>query len=515
MAGQFDFLAKAKPASLYKLLEKLPTDEAAIVLTGLPHTLAIQSLAFFPEDLQGMFLPLMREARNVPAQERDEVAGKIRTMLGAAKAAKDGKTQVIPKPDVAHAAQTPGPASAPAKAAKPGIAATLNKVQNTAPLNPIVPPPTPPQTMHSSEQPAQPAPVPPQAMKPPVAKNPMAGMANPYEAAPPPKAPLPEKNAAQTPAASPLAGLGAKLKDVINKAAASASAATQKTPQTPSQTPPQSPPQTARPKPEPRPANFGKPMPWVPRTATSSPINGPALPGKPPPVSGDPFTSPLARAGLLDLIGRAQEKLLPKGTVRRADNAARPAMRHPQQRPRVGKDGRPKPREGLALPGEVEFSKTPRVIGPRPRQREEPRTAAGEGARRMDGKAILAAILREAGPEVRGSVQDEDPMLMRELRGRMFYFDDLIYTEDAALAKVFTAAPAETAALALKFAAPELRRRVLGAVSPGRARALEDTSKRAGFDAVEAAQKKVLDVALQLQAAGRILIDPRDPDLIG
>ena len=134
----------------------------------------------------------------------------------------------------------------------------------------------------------------------------------------------------------------------------------------------------------------------------------------------------------------------------------------------------------------------------------------------MDGKAILAAILREAGPEIRGNVRHDDPSLFRELRGRMFFFDDLIYTEDGALAQVFTAAPAEESALALKFAAPALRDRVLRVVSPGRARALRDArGGRAGMDDIESAQQKVLQVALRLQAAGRILIDPRDPDLAG
>jgi flagellar motor switch protein FliG len=134
----------------------------------------------------------------------------------------------------------------------------------------------------------------------------------------------------------------------------------------------------------------------------------------------------------------------------------------------------------------------------------------------MDGKAILATILREATPEVRGAVRHDDPALFKQLRDRMFYFDDLALTDDNALARVFTAAPTEESALALKFAAPALREKVFRAVSPGRARALrEHAAARAGLDEVEKAQQTVLDVALQLQSAGRILIDPRDPDLAG
>lgn len=518
MASQFDFLAKAKPASLYKLLEKLPADEAAVVLTGLPHALAIQSLAFFPEHLQGSFLPMMREARNVPAQQREAVAGKIRTMLGAAKAAKEGKTAVIskenqPPPETASAPPRTAPIPIPSNLA-PKSAAGSHALGQNAPVakekfaQPRPPEPAAPATAPSAAAPSQRKPAP--QVAPGAAKSMSAGH-NPYESAPPAKLPGHAEKVENPAPPSPLAGLGSKLKDVLNRAAASAAGQPRRESSAGSPAPaksPKEPASGARP-------STGKPVPWVPRTATTSPINGPALPGTPPPVSGDPFKSPLAKAGLLDLIGRAQERFMPKDTAARRPSASRGLP--PRARAPGGKPGRPEPREGVMSLDEVGFNKTPRVIGPRPGGRAGGvvAPAADSGARRMDGKAILAAILREAGPEVRGSVQEDDPGLMRELRGRMFYFDDLIFTEDAALARVFTAAPAETAALALKFAAPALRKRVLAAVSPGRARALEESTGRAGFDAVEAAQKKVLHVALQLQAAGRILIDPRDPDLAG
>ena len=519
MASHFDFLAKAKPASLYKLLEKLPAEEAAVVLTGLPHALAIQSLAFFPEHLQGAFLPMMREARNIPAPQREAVAGRIRSMLGAAKAAKDGKTAVIPKQD----GLPPEPADAPPRSAPISITPNFTPTGSVARpgqdgsaaggkfAQPL--PPAPAQPASSSPAPA--------AAQRTAASSPSAsgGAArsmpsghNPYESTPPAKAPAPAERDTPPVSPSPLAGLGTKLKDVLNRAAASAAGQLQG--QTGNPSPAKAP---QNPKPAARPNATGKPVPWVPRTATTSPINGPALPGTPPPVSGDPFTSPLAKAGLLDLIGRAQERFMPKGTGGQKAPAqpSRPTARSmPPSAPTPGgKPARPEPREGVLSLDDVVFDKTPRVIGPQPGRAAGGPPALSPGARRMDGKAILAAILRAAGPEVRGSVQDDDPTLMRELRGRMFYFDDLIFTEDAALARVFTAAPAETAALALKFAAPALRKRVLAAVSPGRARALEESAGRAGFDAVEAAQQKVLHVALQLQAAGRILIDPRDPDL--
>lgn len=427
MAKHFDFLAKARPAALYKLLERLSLEDATIVLTGLPHGLAVQVMAYFPEDRQGDLLPAMREARRIAPERVEQTAERIRGML---KAAKEART-AMPGEAAPAASAPPSPSSSPRPPA--------------APQSP--PPPRPGKAAPPKTPPAMPS-----------------RQLHAYQSSPPPAAPDNPANA----------GSGGK-KDTPGKTV----------------------------------SNMLKR--WIPRAAGASPINGPPLPGKPPAIEGDPLQSPLARAGLLDLIGRAQDKLLPgKRTPER--KAAPP----PPARPR-GK--RPEPPEGVVRAGAIGVGGPPRVLGPAGPKAPAPAADAGgvrSAPRRMDGKAILAAILREVGPEVRGQVKDDDPALFRELQGRMFFFDDLIYTEDGALARVFTAAPAEDSALALKFAAPALRDRVFRVVSPGRAKALRDApSGRAGVDAIERAQKKVLAVALQLQAAGRILIDPRDPDLAG
>ncbi|MDR0363387.1 MAG: hypothetical protein LBJ46_12010, partial [Planctomycetota bacterium] len=142
------------------------------------------------------------------------------------------------------------------------------------------------------------------------------------------------------------------------------------------------------------------------------------------------------------------------------------------------------------------------------------------GGKKIDGMAILAAILREAPMDVRQNVLEDSPALFKALKERMFVFDDLNFSDQAALAQVFTAAPVHTAALALRFASPALRERALAAVSPRRAAMIRQEERSAqagtsGLGAIEAAQARVLDVALRLQSAGRIVIDPRDPDLAG
>ena len=131
----------------------------------------------------------------------------------------------------------------------------------------------------------------------------------------------------------------------------------------------------------------------------------------------------------------------------------------------------------------------------------------------MDGMAILAAILRNATPDVRHNVASDSPTLFRELKERMFVFDDLAVSDDDALAQIFTLAPLSDAALALRFGSPALRERALKAVSPRRAALLNQSTPLAGLDAIEEAQARVIALALRLQSAGRLIIDPDEPDL--
>ncbi len=465
----FDILAKAGAGALYRLLSKLPVEEAAIVLTNLPNQLAIQVIAYYPGETQAEIGPAMVDARWAEPEKIEQTEAKIRAMLQQAKqnlAAKNG----------APAAPPPSPPEPDGRSGTPAATPQRRLVERKRPGSPVARP-----------------------------SSPQFGKAgNPYQTAAEsaPKAP-PQDKQDESAGKPTLAG---RARELAKNMLRPPTAKDKRKSEAPSSSKPPQPPQ-----------------PWIPRQATGSPINGPALPGTPPPVAGDPFASPLAKAGLLDLIGRAQEKLLPKNAQQQAQPIPPRGTPPAKPRARAGGDkrepGRPEPLEGLLAPDSVRLAKTPRLIGPGAPKREPPAAPAGggkAGARRMDGKAILAAILREAGPSVRGTVRRDDPALFKQLRDRMFYFDDLALTEDNALARVFTAAPTEESALALKFAAPALREKVFRAVSPGRARALrEHAAARAGLDEVDRAQQTVLDVALQLQSAGRILIDPRDPDLAG
>lgn len=428
MEDHFAFLKTARPASLFRLLEKLSSDDAAVALASLPASLRVQVMAYYPENRQAELMPALREARRADPKRSAAVAESIQKTLAAVRNARTAATTA--SATAAGAATTPS-AAKPTQTGAPG-SIPKSSVNPTAPIAP--------------------------------------------------KRLAPERTASEQTAAERTA------------------------------------PERAAPVVPPA-ARSGRPMPWTPKAATSSPINGPALPGKPQ-VAGDPLKSPLIKAQLMELLGRAREKFLPGETRPAVGKTPVPPARRPIPGTRPGQ--KPEAREGVLPRGAVGVGSVPRVLGSGPGRRlppaaGKPAAAGAENkARRMDGKAILAAILRNADFDARENLRRDDPALYRELKGKMFHFDDLMGTADADLARVFTAAPAPEAALALKFAAPVLRDRVLRAVSPGRAEVLRDVpGSRSGLDAIERAQQRILDVALQLQAAGRILIDPRDPDLIG
>lgn len=142
---------------------------------------------------------------------------------------------------------------------------------------------------------------------------------------------------------------------------------------------------------------------------------------------------------------------------------------------------------------------------------------AAAKAQRIDGMALAAHILREAGSTVLNNVKHELPDLYQRLHNRMFDFSDLERSTPQTLGAVFTGVDLQDGALALRFASDGLRERVFNAVSPRRAELLREEmaadKSRVKLAAIDEAQQAVIQYALQLQDSGRLLIDPTDPDL--
>ena len=142
----------------------------------------------------------------------------------------------------------------------------------------------------------------------------------------------------------------------------------------------------------------------------------------------------------------------------------------------------------------------------------------GDG-RKIDGMALAAHILREAGSAVRDNVMHELPELYRRLHERMFDFPDLERSDAAALGRIFTGIDAKIAALALRFASDTLQTKVFAALSSRRADLLRDemaaaAQNRVKLTAIDEAQQAVIDYAIHLQKQGQIVIDPDDPDMV-
>lgn len=196
-------------------------------------------------------------------------------------------------------------------------------------------------------------------------------------------------------------------------------------------------------------------------------------------------------------------------------------------RPRVMPDADP-----VNAPGPAERLRREEAIQNALQQARRKKIAAGpsrsaaapasleRGGRRIDGAAIAAEILRFTTADVRKNIAVHEPGLYENLRRRMFSFDDLEHSPDETLARVFMEISVDLAALSLRFASPRLSRRVFAAVSPRRATLIQDEIEnsargRVRLEDVERAQNDVIQAAMRLQAAGQVIIDMDDPDLVG
>lgn len=149
---------------------------------------------------------------------------------------------------------------------------------------------------------------------------------------------------------------------------------------------------------------------------------------------------------------------------------------------------------------------------------EARRLALADDGQKKDGLAFAASIVREAGAAVRRNLESQMPEIYQALHKRMFVFDDLLKSPDATLALVFSAVKPETAAMALRFAPDMLQARVMRVLPPRRLSLIQDEVARAEgrihLADIEAAQQAVIDMAVELQNRGKVVIDASDPDLV-
>jgi flagellar motor switch protein FliG len=145
---------------------------------------------------------------------------------------------------------------------------------------------------------------------------------------------------------------------------------------------------------------------------------------------------------------------------------------------------------------------------------------AGEGVE-VKGTDRAAAILNRAGSSLEQSVltklAERDPDLADQLRQKMFSFEDLADLSDRDLQKLLQNAGRKELTLAMKMASDRLKERVLANLSKRVAAGLQEDIQLLGprrKSEVEEAQRHILDLARDLDAAGEIALSRGDEEKI-
>lgn len=139
-----------------------------------------------------------------------------------------------------------------------------------------------------------------------------------------------------------------------------------------------------------------------------------------------------------------------------------------------------------------------------------------EGLRRTGDVGTAAEILnltdRNTEKAILDALQEEAPELAREIRRRMFVFEDIIFVDDRGIQLVAKEFSPEDWALALKTASPELKEKIYRNLSDRAVAIIEDEAEYLGavrIRDVEAAQQRIVDAIRRLEGTGDLIIEGR------
>lgn len=145
---------------------------------------------------------------------------------------------------------------------------------------------------------------------------------------------------------------------------------------------------------------------------------------------------------------------------------------------------------------------------------------AGGGAE-VKGADRAAAILNRAGSSLEQSIltklAEKDPDLADQLRQKMFSFEDLSDLSDRDLQRLLQNADRKDLSLSMKLASDRLKGRILANLSRRVAAGLQEDIQLLGprrKSEVEEAQRHILDLARELDAAGEITLSRGDEEKI-
>jgi flagellar motor switch protein FliG len=128
----------------------------------------------------------------------------------------------------------------------------------------------------------------------------------------------------------------------------------------------------------------------------------------------------------------------------------------------------------------------------------------------VDGIARAAAMLNAAGPAAANILKDfevADASLASQVRQAMFTFEDLRNVDGRAMREILREVASERLVTALKNASPEVTDAVFSGLSARAAELIRDDLELLGKvkrSDIEAARREVVEVALRLEAEGRV-----------
>jgi flagellar motor switch protein FliG len=141
-------------------------------------------------------------------------------------------------------------------------------------------------------------------------------------------------------------------------------------------------------------------------------------------------------------------------------------------------------------------------------------TARGEG-----GPDRVARLLNLAGEDlekpVLEAIERRDAELAREVRNRMFTFEDLLRVDSRGMQRVLREVDGKELAMALKVASDELKQHIRKAMSERAAGALEEEMEMLGpvrVRDVEGAQGRIIETVRSLGHSGEITIAGQGAD---
>ena len=147
--------------------------------------------------------------------------------------------------------------------------------------------------------------------------------------------------------------------------------------------------------------------------------------------------------------------------------------------------------------------------------------AEAEAAVSVDGISRSAALVRRlgraTGEALLASVQEDNPELAQEIRRAMYSFEDLKALDARGLRAVLELVPSERLTVALKTASEELTAHIFKGMSKRAADRIREDMEIMGavrLSEVDAAQREIVEAALQLESEGVISLEGSDGDVV-